>query len=773
MARRLAHTRRAVVRLYDEVKARHAVLDSVDLLMSLRDLLRDDLDARAFYQGLFDHLLVDELQDTDPLQTEIILYVAEAKPLASRWQDVRVGKGRLTLVGDPKQSIYRFRRADVGMYEQLREQVRAGDHVSVTLSANFRSTKPLIEWTNDRFAEVLGTSATQHFDPATGQVFHQSQVAGRHIVSDVAVHKLTYGAEEMNAPLARALEAKAIAAYVRKLVERTRTKVRDSDTRGVRPVRFDDVAVLALVTTNLRRLFDAFDAERVPYSMSGGVLFATDPLHQQFLLGLRAIGDRNDGVAEAALLRPPFFAIDLLDLIRDKAKADDTAAKRAATAREWLRETRRHRFERSPGTTARALLEQTGFGRAVALGPNGVQRLRHLHELCLQLELRAAEEGLDYDGATARLRDWIDHPPKIEPPRPLAGDAVQVMTVHQAKGLEFPIVVLWDSMGLWRAYESMPPWRVDRNGAGWSMKTNDVEWEEPVGGGMLERERQFANAEKRRLVYVAATRARDLLVIPNGAWNDDKEKYVHAGLLASANTALRVKSLEPFTDGDGASWSRDSAPRSDDIAVIDTQPVDDKWSLARDSARKGLFTPRGVTTLVKRDAVVRVGADEIETAKPRRAKPSRFGPAFGETVHRAIDLVITRRLAAAEAVKRCARAIGLSDHVGEATADVERAVNALHSVDLLDSDRTIRLEYPVAVAHDGMLVSGYVDLVSAIPGDLVVIDFKTDTWDAGVTYTDYESQVRAYADMLGAKRAALLFSSTGGFVWVGRNGTVR
>jgi len=98
----------------------------------LRNLLRDDFEVRAFYQGLFDHLLVDELQDTDPLQAEILLYLAEGKPAAKRWKDVRVGKGRLTLVGDPKQSIYRFRRADVGMYEQIRQQIGRGDRASLS-----------------------------------------------------------------------------------------------------------------------------------------------------------------------------------------------------------------------------------------------------------------------------------------------------------------------------------------------------------------------------------------------------------------------------------------------------------------------------------------------------------------------------------------------------------------------------------------------------------------------------------------------------------------
>lgn len=773
MARRLALTRHAVVRLYERVKIRHQALDPIDLLVTLRDLLRDDLEVRRFYQGLFDHVLVDELQDTDPLQAEIILYLSEAEPAARRWQDVVVGNGRLTLVGDPKQSIYRFRRADVGMYEQIREQIAKGAHVPIRLSANFRSTPTLIEWANDRFSTILGTDPTRTFDATTGQVFHQKQVSAVEAPSAPAIHALPYASADgtaLKAGPARKLEGKALAAYLRWLVNHSGIKVRDQDDEELRPVAWSDIAVLALVTTNLRHLFSALDREAVPYAISGGVLFTTDPLHRQFLLGLRAIADRNDGVAEAALLRPPYFAIDLRDLVHEKAGIDDEHAARARAARDWVREARRRRFERSPGQTARALLEETGIGRAVALGPNGEQRLRHLRELCLQLELHAATDGLDYDSVTGRLRDWIEHPPKLDPPRPLGAEAVQVLTVHQAKGLEFPVVVLWDGVGLWRAYEAMPPWRVDRSGAAWAIKTNDVEWEEPPGSGILEREKQYANSEKRRLVYVAATRARDLLVVPKPAWQQPVEDYVHAELLAGSSTGC-ILSLEGFVDGQGAGWAL-AANDVTEIRDVDDRESQAAWNEALSSASNPQAAPSSVTSIAKAQPVLqRLGDADVEVRPPRPARVGRFGPIFGEVVHLALGSVLTRGLAPSDAVVRAARALRLAEHLDEAVRDVERGLDTLHGAGLTGDGSTLRVEYPVAVEQDGKLVSGYIDLVTANAGELTVIDFKTDQWADAATaaedvFPQYAAQVRAYAAFVGARRCGLLFTSNGQLAWI-------
>ena len=129
------------------------------------------------------------------------------------------------------------------------------------------------------------------------------------------------------------------------------------------------------------------------------------------------MADRDDGVAEAALLRPPFFVVDLADLLRERAQSQDERAVRGREARELVRELRRWRFDRGPGATARDLLDRTAFARYVALMPNGAQRLARLRVLCLVFEQIAADDGLDYDSVSARMREWVGRPIQLAPGR--------------------------------------------------------------------------------------------------------------------------------------------------------------------------------------------------------------------------------------------------------------------------------------------------------------------------------------------------------------------
>jgi ATP-dependent helicase/nuclease subunit A len=787
-ATRLVRVFPVVVALYEKVKARRQALDQVDLLLKLRDLLATNLTVRGELQKMFDHIFVDEFQDTDPLQAEIVLYLCEATPAVRRWEDVALRPGALTLVGDPKQSIYRFRRADVAMYDRVRQVLARNGALSVRLSANFRSLPSMIAWLNDRFERILGVApAGRPFDPATGRVFHAPLAPGRTGPRAAAVHVVPFdfgGGAKHGVDDYRGLEGQVLARYVRWLVEASDVEIDDPLDGRRRRVRYDDIAVLAVSTWHLRLLFTAFDEAGIPYASRGGSLFLADPLHRQFLLGLRALADRDDGVAEAALLRPPFFAVDPANLLAERqldgGEPNDDGTRRAREALAVVRELRRERFARPPGATARDLLERTAFGRAVALGPNAAQRLQRLRELCFVLEQTAAAEALDYDAVTARLRGWVDEPPQLDPPHPVGTDAIRVLTVHQAKGLEFPVVVLWDGKALWRPRLDVGAWRMERDGSGWLMNLDGLKWEEPAGLDLRDTEQHYLDAERRRVIYVATTRARDVLVVPR-AGDVEPGRYICGDLLAGADPRL-VRQLPAYRPDALPSWAATLAPAS---TATPAEPeaveadVRQHWEEAAIEASRPRFRPASVSG--EAHAAIPepiVEGDETDLASEAGARPvkpreGRFGSLFGSVVHHAIGLVLRDGSDARAAVRRAAAVWRLNVRVDEAVADVERAVGALRAEGIASRvGEAVQLEYPVAgMQPGGILVSGFIDLVAATGDRIDVIDFKTDSPG---DYPAYAAQVRSYATLVEAAglgsgrrvRSGLLFTANGRIRWI-------
>ena len=486
MGARLARLRFVVAELYEQVKAERAVLDQLDLLVKLRDVLRDRALVRRQLQALFDHVFVDEFQDTDPLQCEVVFFLCEAGAKADEWRRVQLRPGSLTVVGDPKQSIYRFRRADIAMYEEAHRLIREQGAFVAGLVTNFRSRPPLIHFANAQLGRLLGEGA-ERFDPRTGRVYYEPLAPDPAIApAGPAVHVVPFGSDDgthLKVGPGRALEADSIARRIRWLVGSS-FNVRDPETGRARPVRYGDVAVLAHVTTNVPLLLRALDTLGIRYAAHGGTLFLSSPLVRRYLLGLRYVADRWDGVAEAALLRPPFFALDLAD-----ARVED--------ARAIVRELRRDRLARPPIETAIDLVERTALGRAAATGPNGPQALETLYQVAFELGRRAAEAGLDYDGVTREMRAWVEDPIRLDPPDAADPGTVRVMTVHQAKGLEFPVVVLWDAFSD-RRPRLMGCWRVARTEDGIVLAIEGLSAEVPPGGHALVGARRRAGARRAR-----------------------------------------------------------------------------------------------------------------------------------------------------------------------------------------------------------------------------------------------------------------------------------
>ncbi len=785
LATRLVRLAPVACAFYERIKAEHEVVDYLDLLIKLRNLLRDDAEARRFYQGLFDHVFVDEFQDTDPLQCEIVFYLCgSAAPgaAARRWDEVPLAPGKLTIVGAPKQSIYRFRRADIAMYSHAVERLVAGRARQERLTTNFRSSAALIEFYNDRLAALLGRDRGG-FDPDSGRAPYEDLAAavpatdGRR-----AVHLLPYtdsGGAALLAQRGREVEGQMTARYVRWLLAEG-FPVRDLDSGRERPVRPGDIAVLACVTTHLRYLLRELDALEIAYTARGGSLFLGHPIVRQFLLGLRALADRHDGVAEATLLRPPFFAVDLEDHVAGmvfKNADEDASRARLEEARAIVAELRQRRHGQAPGATARDLIERTAIGRAAATGRNAGQTLAALYEIALEADRRAALEGLDFDAVTEVFRGWAEAPVYLETPEPIGDAAVRVMTMHGAKGLEFPVTILWDG------FQILPDrgsgaWQVDRDGRTWALNLGTVSVEYP-SEGLVERERRFAQEERRRMYYVAATRARDLLAIPvpspKGRW-----EYATAALVHGMPPQL-AQTMATYAPDRPPEWA--GAPALADGVAMPAADVDaalaakaNAWAARIADASVAAARPLAVSAVEERGADDE-GAESRAVERRHKASAGRFGAAFGTLVHRALELVqVVAGLDAGRAVELAAAEAGVDEHRDEAIADVERALAALRAIGIEPGASTCAAEVPVVGSRSGERVGGYVDLVHRDGDVMTLLDYKTDAPRDGavaVAYPDYARQLEGYAELLrgagvvGARsvRMGLLLTAAGEIRW--------
>jgi ATP-dependent helicase/nuclease subunit A len=241
--------------------------------------------------------------------------------------------------------------------------------------------------------------------------------------------------------------------------------------------------------------------------------------------------------------------------------------------------------------------------------------------------------------------------------------------------------VLWDGKGQWDTRPEKPAWRMERDGRGWIMNLNGLTWEEPGGLGLQDTVRDYLLGERRRVIYVAATRARDLLVIPR-AGDVRPGKVVCADLLAGGDRALDpalVRELEPYVAGLGSPWARGvggtAQPAPGDAGDLDAE-VSRRWTEAAAESGRPRFRPASVSG--EAEAVARDEAAGEGGLVARKPREGRFGSLFGSTVHEAIGLMLRNgALTAREAVGRAAARFGFAEHVDEAEADVARALDAL------------------------------------------------------------------------------------------------
>lgn len=476
-----------------EAKRRSRVLDFADLeVHALRALGHEEV--RDYYRQRWRAFLVDEFQDTNPVQAELLERLTQ--------------EATLTVVGDEKQSIYGFRRADVEVFRRFRERILAEGGEEVVLATSFRGHSELIGVLNAVFSSVLGET-------------RQDLEAHREEPPHEAPHVRLYAVEsEGRVPkaLLQRAEAAHIARQLREMLDQGMS-VYDAAASTSRPVRPGDIAILSRVWAPLEVYGDALAAAGIPsVHAGGGNLLETREAKDTIAL-LRFLADPTDDLALVAVLRSPFFALDdrlLHDLAAKREKgtswwqlvkdSDDT---RLDAAKEVLGDLLSKRRLEPPTALLQLADRLTGYTAVIANLPGAERRetdWRGFKELVGDLE-----RGSDDVFTVVR---WLRqlHEAEAQVPRPPieAGDAVSLMTIHAAKGLEWPVVVIPD---LARAMPSSSGAVAFDPELGVSVDFGEEEGQPALHRLIRDKKARLEEDETRRVFYVAPTRARDHLIL--------------------------------------------------------------------------------------------------------------------------------------------------------------------------------------------------------------------------------------------------------------------
>ena len=526
-----------VQRAYEDYKRQSGQLDFDDLQIEVRDLLHQEESIREQLTQRYPYIMVDEYQDTDQLQYEIL------KPLISNYKS-----GNLFIVGDQNQSIYRFRGADVRVYDKTRQEIinyqsaltkgftwegeileandleKRGD---LRLPENFRLLRNLVGFVNLVFESLM--KGRNEFE-----VEYAPLVQGRTTDSAGDVELLISSREETareSEPAAN--ENELIVKRIQHLVGTSETIWKDEDD-GEHPrlIRYGDIAILIRSRTRLPEIESALLEAEIPYRITGGIGFYQRQEIYDISNYLQFLINTDNDVALAGILRAPFFGVSDVELYEIAQQSSNkpfwekvhdyvTQPDRSSTspidyAVRILQNHLQICHRIPPSELIRKIVNDTGLVGVLPVGQSGEQRWANYEKL-LGIAREFEKSGFaDFFDFLEQLDLLIEEEEREgQATTQLTADAVQIMTIHAAKGLEFPVVILPNLDRRATRYDQ-EPLIDDHLGIGFRPANPDKNYEESNPGAthlMRERVHNKRTAEEQRLFYVATTRARDRLIL--------------------------------------------------------------------------------------------------------------------------------------------------------------------------------------------------------------------------------------------------------------------
>ncbi len=513
----LIHTTRDLFKLYERIlreyqnaKFSQSKLDFSDLQIKTRDLLQNNEDIRQTLVSRHKYYMIDEYQDTNELQYSLVMCLTDELKSAN-----------LFIVGDPKQSIYAFRGADVSVFEKTRQKIAQNNGRTISLAENFRSLSTIIAFVNYFFSNLMEAKSENKFE-----VPYEFLKKARPTQAEGQVELLfgNKGEESIDEPALIARHIKNM-----KLSGET-VSVRENGEEVERSIAYGDVAILIRSRTHLPDIEHALLEAGIPYLTTGGIGFYQRQEIYDIWNYLNFLDNPTKNHASlVGILRGPAFGISDTEIYEiseipaeektnfwEKAHKYPDPSKYLKNAIDTLKKHTETAHRTPVNQLILAIVNETGMIGTLKTGKQGQQRWANYQKL---LELA---RNFDADEDKQTLTDFIDflnilideEPREGQAPMEPSTGAVEIMTIHAAKGKQFPIVILpcLDRRG----QTDSEPFIDDTLGIGFSPLNPKKDYEK-TAPAIVERMKNRANAksiaEKKRILYVGATRAEDRLIL--------------------------------------------------------------------------------------------------------------------------------------------------------------------------------------------------------------------------------------------------------------------
>lgn len=771
----------ALTDIYAQYKRDAALMDFDDLLHHARDLLAKSEPVRQALAIRYPRILVDEFQDTDPLQAEILWRLAGEGARGGAWQERQIRPGALFLVGDPKQAIYRFRGADVATYLVAKKALADNDPTAILeISANFRSQSPILQFVNDNFASMLDLALGQPGFSALAPV----RKSGEHpavATFEILIEERHRNEKGLIAKELRRVESGLVADIVQRLIGSY--PVWDKDLGAYRAARAGDIALLAPTGTSLWIYERALENRDISIATQAGKGFFNRQEVQDLIAVARAIADRRDSLALGALLRGPVVGLteeeiadEVLNLqgvtgshrplhlwTKIELVRNPILKRTLAILQNLARKARRT----TPHQLMAEAVEELKFRPILkARYRRGAERALANVELVLEMARPYAARGIA-EFSRAMWDRWEDTESQAEGRPDAEVDAVSIVTMHSSKGLEWPIIIPINSMTKLFSKDQFLYRRQDD-----SVHFAVLDFASCEYAAVKQAEADELRRERVRLWYVALTRARDLLLLPLQSERTSDDWLSLLTLDLGSVPKFDPSKFEgsatapPITDSnsqDLKTWRAEAA------AIV----ANEKTIAWRQPSRH----EQGIDHPVDEFQIF-AGPDAVADQPPDAEKPFiQGGRERGLVLHKLIEEVLTGETSEEQDVLQ-ARAAELLSEMG--VADNADSAKGCNSAELATSVlRGIRLPEVVALRPhlwpevpiygskvDGAnfeMTSGVADALAIGPDGKIhaVVDWKSDVDPDAMVIDLYRGQVGEYLAATGAPKGFIVFLTSG------------